>query len=316
MKNPTFLRKKDEWLDRIAKDNTEIRLLAREGSVEIMKQDIAKNSTFYLDSGKDWQGFEFIYLLEGNLEYTSRDPALELTPGDYICRDQVPEKSWFLAKTDVSVLYFSTQPSFHLLREEINDFLQVADEIESAEHMKGHSQRLARMSYHVGQKLGLPSERLFDLGYASYFHDLGKVKVSDSILQKHGELDSQEWEIMKKHPIWGREMLEGQELLNRPGKIVGQTHEKIDGTGYPYGLEGEEILLEAKIIAVVDAWDAMRTDRPYRQALGREEAIRELRENVGSQFDQRVLGAFLDVLEEKREAFGPGAPGQQELEWG
>lgn len=299
MKIPTFIHREEDYLDQVAKNTTDIRLLAKHSSLEVMKQSIAKGATFYLDSSEDWQGFEFIYVLEGNLNYTDSEPPVELEPGDYISRDEVPEESWFETKTDVTVLYTSTQPSFHLLREEIHDYLQLAEEIESTEHMNGHSKRLVRMSYEVAKRLGLSTERLADLKYAAFFHDLGKAKVPDRILEKEGELTDEEWEIMKKHTIWGREMMKGSDYLATAAKIVGQSHERIDGDGYPSGLEGDEIMLEARIVAVVDAWDAMRTDRPYRHALSREEAIKELKQNKGTQFDPDVVSTFLKVLQEK-----------------
>ncbi|MCF7891274.1 HD domain-containing protein [Candidatus Bipolaricaulota bacterium] len=306
MKKPSFIHQGEECLDRVSKGNTDIRLLARHNSLEVMKQKIAEGSTFYLDSAEDWQGFEFIYLLDGKLEYADADPPIILEAGDYISRENVSEESWFETKTDVTVLYTSNQPAFYLLREEIEDYLRLSEEIESTEQMEGHSERLVRMSHEVGERLGLSIDRMADLRYASFFHDLGKARVPDRILEKEGKLTPDEWEIMEKHTKWGREMLAEAEHLRRVGEIVEQSHERVDGRGYPNELEKEEISLEARIIAVVDAWDAMRTDRPYRDALSKEEAIRELKENKDSQFDSRVVEIFLDVLEERSSNLSSG----------
>jgi diguanylate cyclase (GGDEF)-like protein len=299
MVEPSFIHKKEEYLDRVSKGGTDIRLLARHKSLEVMKQKIASGASFYLDSAEDWQGFEFIYLLEGKMEYKNSDPPVELESGDYISRVEVPEESWFETKTDVTVLYTSSQPAFFLLKREIEDYLRLAREIESTEHMDGHSKRLVRTSHEVGKKLGLSSKRLGLLRYAAFFHDLGKARVPDPILEKEESLTEDEWEVMKRHTEWGREMLQGTEHLDKVGKIVAQSHEKVDGSGYPEGLERDEISLEARILAVVDAWDAMMSDRPYRDALTKKEAINELRENSGSQFDGDVVDVFLKVLEEK-----------------
>jgi len=299
METPSFIHKSEEYLDRVAKNNTDVRLLARHGSLEVMKQKIAGDSTFYLDSAEDWQGFEFVYILNGELEYTNPEEPIKLETGDYIARKEVPEESWFATKTDVELLYASSQPSFHLLREEIEDYLELAQEVESTEEMDGHSKRLVRMSQEVGKRLGLSTDRLGDLKYASFFHDIGKAEVPDELLEKQGDLTEEEWDIMKKHTKWGREMLEKAEHLQRAGKIVEQTHERLDGEGYPKGLAGDEIMMEAKIVSVVDAWDAMRTDRPYRDALPRSEAIKELKENKGSQFAPEVVDTFLSVLRSK-----------------
>jgi len=300
MENPSFIHKSEEFIDRVAKNNTDVRLLARHDSFEIMKQKIASGSTFYLDSAEDWQGFEFIYVVSGNLAYTNPDEPIELEPGDYIARKEVPEESWFATKTDVTLIYTSSQPSFNLLREEIENYLQLAQEVESTEEMDGHSKRLVRMSQEVGKRLGLSTDRLGDLKYAAFFHDIGKVEVPDDILEKEGKLTEREWEIMEKHTKWGRELLEKAEHLQRAGKIVEQTHERLDGKGYPGGLSGEEIMLEARIISVIDAWDAMRTDRPYRDALREEEAIKELKENKGTQFDPEVVDTFLALIRDKK----------------
>jgi quercetin dioxygenase-like cupin family protein len=158
MVEPSFIHKKEEYLDRVSKGGTDIRLLARHKSLEVMKQKIASGASFYLDSAEDWQGFEFIYLLEGKMEYKNSDPPVELESGDYISRVEVPEESWFETKTDVTVLYTSSQPAFFLLKREIEDYLRLAREIESTEHMDGHSKRLVRTSHEVGKKLGLSSK--------------------------------------------------------------------------------------------------------------------------------------------------------------
>ncbi|MFW6421866.1 MAG: HD-GYP domain-containing protein [Candidatus Bipolaricaulota bacterium] len=313
MKNemPPFLHRKEEYLDRVSKHNTDIRLLARHESLEVMKQKVAQGSTFYMDSSEDWQGFEFVYVLKGKLKYTNSDPGVVLRRGDYISRQGVPEESWFETQTDVTLLYTSTQPAFHLLREEIEDYLKLAKEVEDVEHMDGHSKRLVRMSYEVGKRLGLPPERLADLKYAAFFHDIGKTKIPNRLLEKKGKLSPEEWELMEKHTTWGREMLESSIELDRVGRIVEQTHERLDGSGYPKGLEDDEILLEAKVVSVVDAWDAMRTDRPYRDALTREEAIAELLENKETQFSPEVVDTFLSVLRDQ-EKITTSLEGRQE----
>jgi diguanylate cyclase (GGDEF)-like protein/putative nucleotidyltransferase with HDIG domain len=299
MENPSFIHKREEYLDRVSKSTTDIRLLARHHSLEVMKQKIAESSTFHLYAPEDWEGFEFIYVIRGELAYTETSPPLKLEAGDYISRQGIEDESWFETKTDVSLLYLSSQPAFHLMRQEIEDYLQLAEEIESTEQMDGHSKRLLRMSHEIGKRLGLDSKELTDLKYAAFFHDLGKARVPDRILEKEGSLTDEEWEIMEKHTIWGREMLEGAEKMDRVGKIVEQSHERVDGGGYPGGLSGDEIMLEARIITVVDSWDAMRSDRPYRDALSQQEAIAELKDNRGTQFDPEVVETFLEVLEEE-----------------
>ena len=299
MKKPPFIHKREEYLDKVSKSTTDIRLLARHHSLEVMKQKIAEDTTFHLYAPEDWEGFEFIYVIRGELAYTEVSPPLKLETGDYISRQGIEDESWFETRTDVVLLYLSSQPAFHLMRQEIEDYLELAKEIESTEQMDGHSKRLLRLSHEIGKRLELNSEKLRNLKYAALFHDLGKARVPNRILEKEDGLTDEEWEVMEKHTIWGREMLEEVERMDKVGKIVEQTHERVDGEGYPGGLSGGEILLEARIIAVVDSWDAMRSNRPYRDALSKGEAIAELKDNKGTQFDSQVVDIFLEVLQEK-----------------
>lgn len=165
-------------------------------------------------------------------------------------------------------------------------------------YTEGHCERLAEIALAIVKQLGLTEERLEQLRYGALLHDVGKLRIADDILGKPGRLTPLEWAEMRKHPTIGKEIVEKIDSLGSVERIVEEHHERVDGKGYPKGLKGDEILLEARILAVVDAYDAMRSDRPYRQALSKEEAIRELRENAGSQFDPLVVKVFLEILDE------------------
>ncbi|MFQ5795098.1 MAG: HD domain-containing phosphohydrolase [Candidatus Bipolaricaulia bacterium] len=162
-----------------------------------------------------------------------------------------------------------------------------------------HCRRLAEMATKVGVAFELPEGRLEQLRYAALLHDVGKIGVSDTILGKEGELTDEEWQEVKRHPTTGREIIGGINRLRRVARIVEEHQERWDGTGYPRGLAEEEISLEARIIAVVDAYDAMTSTRPYREALPRKIAIEDLRKNAGLQFDAQVVDVFLKVIEEQ-----------------
>lgn len=168
------------------------------------------------------------------------------------------------------------------------------------EYTGGHIDRVQDFSVALGEKLELSDERLEQLRYASILHDVGKIGIDDSILGKPGSLTDEEWEEMEKHPKIGERIVGQVDRLEKAARIIGQHQEQYNGSGYPAGLQEEEITLEARIIAVVDAWDAMRTDRPYRDALSREEAKRELKENAGTQFDPEIVDLFLEMIEEER----------------
>jgi HD-GYP domain-containing protein (c-di-GMP phosphodiesterase class II) len=136
------------------------------------------------------------------------------------------------------------------------------------------------------------------LSIAARLHDIGKIAVPDSILAKPGPLDAEEFDLVKTHTIVGAELLSSWGLPG-PADIVRQHHERIDGTGYPSGLRGEQICLEARVIHVADAYTAMTRDRPYRKALAEDEALAELARHAGSQFDADVVAALIAVERER-----------------
>lgn len=163
------------------------------------------------------------------------------------------------------------------------------------EYTEGHCQRIAEMSVEMGIRLGLRDAQLKDLTHAGLLHDIGKIAIPDAILHNPNVLTSEEMAIMKTHTTIGRALLERIRGLQRVALIVEQHHERVDGTGYPYGLKGTDILLEARIISVADAFDAMHTTRPYRQALDLQTTRCRLQEGAGRQFDSDVVHAFLAI---------------------
>ena len=132
--------------------------------------------------------------------------------------------------------------------------------------------------------------------WGALLHDIGKIGIPDQILHKPGKLTEEEWEIMKKHPEYAFDVLSSIDYLSPSLDIPRYHHERWDGSGYPEGLEGEDIPLAARIFAVVDVWDALRSDRPYRKAWSDQKAREYLREQAGKEFDPRIVDAFLDMI--------------------
>jgi putative two-component system response regulator len=159
-----------------------------------------------------------------------------------------------------------------------------------------HSARLAQFCLGVGCRLNLPAEQLNTLELAAYIHDMGKISTPDSVLANPGKLNDDEWGDMLKHPSLGAEFLEGIDELSEVAAVIRHHHERMDGTGYPDGLAGEAIPLLARILAVVDAFEAMTSDRPYRAAVSWEDALLELKQNAGTQFDPAVVDAAWQVV--------------------
>ncbi|MBI1885156.1 MAG: HD-GYP domain-containing protein [Chloroflexi bacterium] len=158
-----------------------------------------------------------------------------------------------------------------------------------------HSKRVSKLGASLGETLGLPAEQVRTLELAALFHDIGKLFVSDEVLLKPGPLTEEEWTEMKQHPVHGYRILNQVRDFSPVAKAVYSHHERFDGSGYPRGLRGRRIPIEARVCAVIDAYDAMTSDRPYRPAMPHEEAVAELRRGAGTQFDSDVVEAFLEL---------------------
>lgn len=163
---------------------------------------------------------------------------------------------------------------------------------------EGHSQRVTEMTVRLARHMGVPSSDLMHLRRGALLHDIGKMGIPDSILHKPGKLDEAEWEIMERHPRYAYEMLSPIGYLRPALDIPYCHHEKWDGSGYPRELKGEEIPLPARIFAVIDVWDALRSDRPYREAWSDKQARDHIRKQVGIHFDPAVVDAFFELLGE------------------
>jgi putative nucleotidyltransferase with HDIG domain len=168
--------------------------------------------------------------------------------------------------------------------------------LDAREHETGnHSQRVVRYSLAVARRVGLPAQDLPDLGRGALLHDIGKIGVPDSILLKPGKLDEDEWRVMRRHPEIGHDILRSIGFLERSAALVLAHQERFDGRGYPRGLAGEDIPVAARVFAIADCYDAMTSDRPYREALGPDRARDEIARCAGTQFDPRCAEAFLSI---------------------
>jgi HD-GYP domain-containing protein (c-di-GMP phosphodiesterase class II) len=166
---------------------------------------------------------------------------------------------------------------------------------------QGHTERVKKLACMLGEAVGLTRSDLDTLRLLADIHDVGKLGVPEHILFKPSPLTREEWEEVRRHPEVGYRLALSSPELAPVAELIRQHHERWDGKGYPRGLRGEEIHVLSRILAIADAYDAMTSERPYRPALSREEALEELKRCAGTQFDPHLVEVFVKLLDEKRE---------------
>ncbi len=162
---------------------------------------------------------------------------------------------------------------------------------------RGHNLRVARLCVHIGRQMSMSAAELRVLARAGLMHDIGKLGIPEAVLDKHSPLDESEWILMRTHPEMGLTLLDRVGQSSREVLAVLYHHERLDGSGYPYGLKAEAIPIEARIVAVADTFDALTSDRPYRKACTQAEARRVLVEEAGSRLDSRAVAALFSAIE-------------------
>lgn len=285
------------YLETVNNGSTTLSLLGRGGGIEVMKQTVLKDKLMILFPGEDDGVQEFFYILNGEMELIVDDATSILGPNDFFSAKDLQEPVQLTAKTDVTFLSVSNVLVFHSLSEEIKELRKIGEIVEQKDrYTYKHSSRVSKYALQVAAKIGMDRGRIESLFLASILHDIGKINIPEEVLNKPGKLTNDEFALIKKHPGDGAEMLRTTAYADLAG-IVEQHHERINGKGYPLGLKGDEILLEAKIIGVCDTFDAMTEDRAYRKAFTAEYAMEEIRRLSGIQYDPAVVDAFEEVLQ-------------------
>ncbi|MCZ8536826.1 HD-GYP domain-containing protein [Paenisporosarcina quisquiliarum] len=242
-------------------------------------------------------------VVQGKLEVQYEGDTFFLHKGDTLDASEYPELLSFYGEEAVEILVEMTASVFE---RNFRNTEIVQRDAASIERVDGytfhHCSRIKDYSIELWKKLGQPIERVRMLRWGAYFHDIGKLAIPLEILNKKEKFTPEEWEIMKSHTTLGAQMMREHEIewLRDSAFIVEEHHERFDGKGYPYGLKEDEISLEAAIVSVVDSFDAMTTDRIYRDSLTVEEAIQEIIRGRGTQFNPVVVDAFLKLLHEQQ----------------
>jgi response regulator RpfG family c-di-GMP phosphodiesterase len=173
------------------------------------------------------------------------------------------------------------------------------------QYTAGHTQRALDLTLRLATKMGIPDEMLVHITRGVLLHDIGKLAISDNILRKTGPLDSEEWASMREHPKFAYNLLKPIQYLRPALDIPYCHHEKWDGSGYPQGISGDAIPYPARIFSVVDVWDALTTDRPYRRAWPKDDALNYIRSKAGTEFDPKVVDEFVGLVSTTESATQP-----------
>jgi len=194
-----------------------------------------------------------------------------------------------------SLLYENLEEAY------LNILTALANAVEARDiYTRGHTERVWYMAEIIAREMGWDAEKLWEVKIGGILHDIGKIGIPDSILNKPGELTPEEFEIMKAHPAQGAKILEGISFLSPSLPYILYHHERFDGQGYPFGLRQEKIPIQGRLLAVVDTFDAMCSDRPYRKRKGVSVALKEIEDCAGTQFDPEIAQIFLKVWEDKK----------------
>ena len=203
-------------------------------------------------------------------------------------------------RTDITDYFGESSAQDKLTEGSVEGFAEsLVEALEAKDpNIERHLRAVSRLASLIGRRMSLPQEQMQALIVGGLLHDVGKIRVPDTVLHKPGRLTAEEYEVMKRHPVLGIEIVSSVKELAVALPAINHHHERFDGTGYPDGLSGEDIPLVARVVAVADAFDSMIRDRPYGYGMSEEAALKEVEDNSGTQFDPRIVRTLREVLED------------------
>lgn len=271
-------------------------LLLERKDLEVMLQIIYKDSLIWITPAADKSVVEFFYIVKGSLTLEFEDKSVTLGENDCFYTNDLKGKVLLKSNTDLKVLYVTNGPVYQFLENFYEELNMLLDKItEKDEYTKHHCKRVADYCLFISKKLKCAEEISDDIVVASLFHDVGKCFIPDEILKKDTILTREEFKEIYKHPTYTKKILSGK-FSDAVTQIAYEHHERLDGSGYPCGLKGDQLSLGTRIIAVADSFDAMTTARPYNEKKTFKEAAEEL-VNQPNKYDIRVTSALKEMVD-------------------
>ncbi|MFZ5354631.1 MAG: HD-GYP domain-containing protein [Bacillota bacterium] len=272
-------------------------LKVKDSGTEAMLMSLKRNSMLICQPYECRNSLNIYYILDGVLEH-QRDKSL-YKKGDCFTVKNIQDSIFFKCIVDSSILWITEKNIYEQVAFEnrlINQMLQSIQQKDN--YTYDHCCRVGQLSRQISRKMGLSDKRIVNTIIAAMCHDIGKINTPVQILNKPDSLSETEYEIVKRHAIDGYVIL-AKEMGEDIARIILQHHERLDGRGYPNHIRGNDIILEAKILAVIDSFDAMVSDRPYRRGIKPEEALSELKGCIGTHYEKEVVDRFEEVLIEE-----------------
>ncbi len=297
MKSGKKIFKKDQPAqdESITYSNSRIERIYLSENLDIGRYRFQKDIILYIDPIEEEQIVKSYLILEGSCMDLEEKSLIQA--GDIIVVENSDEMiALHMLENTTMLIHAQRSTSIDKFKSSATEMIQLLKDLQNKDHYtKEHSDRVFHLSKRMGLALGYHSKQIYNLNKAARFHDIGKVYIEDCILNKPAALSKEEFDEIKKHVELGQELIL-KSFDPEIYAIILQHHERIDGSGYPLGLRGDAISEEAKVLAICDSYDAMTTDRVYKNGKSKTEAISELRSLAGTSYDEKLVELFIEQI--------------------
>ncbi|MBN2259232.1 MAG: HD-GYP domain-containing protein [Clostridiales bacterium] len=271
------------------------RLMVSDDDFEVFEAEINSGRSIICQPYESKDSLNVCFVLSGKLYHMNSEKYI--VSGEHYAFKNLNETHYLSVVEKSKLLMIRNKGIFNEQISTMNQVMDLMAVIQEKDHYTDeHCNRTGNWAVQVAAKMSLNEESIENIMHAAKIHDVGKVKIPSAVLNKSGILSQEEYDIIKKHPEYGYDIIIDAMESEEIAEIVLCHHERINGSGYPKGLKGGEIPIESKIIAVIDSYDAMTTNRPYRKAFSKEYAIEELEKNSGILYDEEIINVFVAIL--------------------